>query len=76
MDTKAWYLSKTIWGGILTAVFMLLAVLGRSVSAEDQSFLSGQAMQAVDAIGQLVGIGLTIYGRFKAKTTIGPSPVK
>lgn len=53
---KKWYLSKTIWGVIITFVGM--------VAGKELPDLSSDIIE-------IIGLGLSIYGRFKAEQTIG-----
>ena len=70
METKPWYLSKTIIGSLITAVVGVLALLGYVMPGDSAGFLTDQAVIAVEAVAGLVGVGLAVYGRFKAKTKI------
>ena len=69
MDSKPWYMSKTVWGGLLSIVGIAcpraIAALGGSDAAADQ------IITVVGAGVTLVGGILAIYGRVKASTTIG-----
>jgi len=66
MDTKSWYLSKTIWGAILMIIGLVLNQLGYTLTAEDQATL----VDVVVALASGVGAILTIYGRIKASKQI------
>jgi hypothetical protein len=67
---KNWYESKTIWGGIITAVCGLLAVCGHVIPSASQSALTDSATQIATAIATVVGSALAIYGRLKADKVI------
>ena len=71
MDQKTWYTSKTIWGGIVTLLSVLLSVFGYDVSAEDQAQLSNLIISIVTVVAGAVGGILAIVGRIKATRPIG-----
>jgi hypothetical protein len=75
MDTKQWYLSKTVWASILTVLLAILAMTGVThigsvqvdqVAAEQESILDG-IVQMTLVVSGLVAL----YGRLTAKTKIG-----
>lgn len=67
-NAEPWYASRVTWGAIIAALAPLLGlVLGHAVSAEDQASLGEIAV----AIGTLVGAGLTLYGRWRARAPLG-----
>lgn len=53
---KKWYLSKTIWGVVITFVGMIAGKELPDVSSD---------------IVQIIGLGLSLYGRFQAEQKIG-----
>ena len=62
IDTKPWYLSKTIWGSLVAILASLLGLWDFDVSTEDQARL-------VEMMVQLLGAGggvLALVGRFMA----------
>lgn len=63
---KAWWASKTIWGGLITLLSVVLSVLGYQMTTEDQEILVG----AITAIMGGVGGLLAIWGRVKASKPI------
>lgn len=66
-QTRPWYASKAIWGGILAiAVPLAATVLHVSVSDADTQ----QIAALLAGAGGLVGGALAIYGRIKATRTI------
>lgn len=68
MDSKAWYTSKAIWGGIVAIVAALSsAIFGITLGAEDQEALVNVIATVAGAFGGL----LAIYGRVKASAPIG-----
>lgn len=56
-NEKAWYKSKSIWGGIMTAVGAGAMMVGYDL---------GDPQEFAGAIVAAVGGGLAIYGRIKA----------
>jgi hypothetical protein len=60
-NSKNWYQSKTVWGIVLAALIAVAQMLGVTPEAIPgwlEDFL------------QLLAMGLAIYGRFSAKTTL------
>jgi hypothetical protein len=67
--TKPWYASVTIWGSIIAIAAPLAgAVFHHDIDASTQSDLANWLAGA----GTLVGGGIAIWGRLRARTTIGP----
>jgi len=73
VESKPWYLSKTIWGAVIGVVAGGLALIGHGLSSETQTWLANEVVQVVEAGVTVVGGVLAIYGRVKAETTIGRS---
>ena len=70
-DTKKWYTSKTIWGGLIMMVSTILQVTGIvDITPDEQSTVIEGVLGVVSWIGQLVGAVLAIYGRIKASKSI------
>ena len=68
MDSKAWWLSKGIWGGIVSAVAGILAAIwGVSLSPDDQELVVNLALAVASAAGGV----MAIVGRLLAKKPIG-----
>ena len=65
-DTKAWYESKSVWGGLLAVVAGIAGVFGYAVSPEDQAVLAEAAVSIVSVAGGL----LAVFGRIKASKAI------
>jgi len=68
--TKWWGQSVTIWGTIITALSTVLPAVGPIIGIDITSDLVRQAgeqiVQTVQAIGGLIGLAMTIYGRVRA----------
>ena len=69
-DPKWWGNSMTIWGAIVTGLTNVLPILGPligvDISAEMIRDLGQNATQAIQAIGGIIGILLTVVGRMRA----------
>ena len=69
-DSKAWYLSKTLWGAIVTVASFALSLLNIHIDPQTQQVLINQTWAVASAVGELVGTVLVVYGRIKAKKKI------
>jgi hypothetical protein len=67
-DTKSWYASRTVWGGILAIAVPVAATL-LHVNVTDVDTQQIAALLA--GAGGLVGGAIAVYGRIKASKTIG-----
>lgn len=65
-DTKTWYQSKTVWGGLIAIFASLMQVRGYQVPFHEQLGLTDALASAGSAVGGL----LAIYGRLKASQPI------
>jgi len=70
-NTKPWYTSKAVWGGIVAAAAGVASLAGHELSPETQAFLADQAVAIATSVATIVGGVLAIYGRIKAETKIG-----
>ena len=69
MESKPWYLSRTIWGLIVAAVALLLQWrLGIKIG--DQGMVTDTLVDAASKVAETVGVLVAAYGRIKANTTI------
>ena len=69
-ETKVWYQSRGVWGGLLALVAAILApVAGVTLDAAAQ----GEIVDIIIGASGLVGSAFAIYGRIKASSTIGTS---
>jgi hypothetical protein len=59
---KPWFLSKTIWGSLISASAALATVFGLSIDGQTQAELAEIVVQLTGAVGAL----MAIYGRFAA----------
>ncbi|QDP59291.1 MAG: hypothetical protein Tp136SUR676911_30 [Prokaryotic dsDNA virus sp.] len=65
-DSKKWYQSKSVWGGIVALLAVLLGAFGYSITGDDQSLL----IDSLSIIGGAVGSLVAIYGRVKASKRV------
>ena len=66
-NQEPWYQSRVTWGAIIAGAAPLAGLLGREISAEDQM----QMVSALAALGTLIGVAVTLYGRWRAMKPIG-----
>lgn len=67
METKKWWESKAVWGGIIAVGSAAAGLFGFTVDEATQEQAVGYVMAVVGAAGGL----LAIYGRVKAEKKIG-----
>lgn len=67
--TKPWYLSRTIWGGVIAILSAILGYFGYQIAPEDQEFLIAGLM----GLASFVGGAVAVIGRVKASRQIGPT---
>ena len=74
-DGKWWGHSMTIWGAIITAASTVLPVIGPLIGLDVTPDLvkefGDQVTSVLQAIGGLIGIIMTVYGRTRATTPLG-----
>lgn len=66
LDNKPWYLSRTVWAGLVTLVLSLAGVFGFGSDTVDQGELSELLLQLATAVAGLI----TILGRVAANSRI------
>jgi len=66
-DVKPWYLSKTIWGALVSVGATLGAMFGLPVDSGGQAALTEAILQTVSAVAGIVAI----LGRVGAESRIG-----
>jgi len=71
METKSWWKSKTVIGGMLAALAGGLALLGVRFTPEAVDQTATDVMGVIEAGIAFVGGILAIVGRVKANTKIG-----
>ena len=65
--TKPWWQSKTVWGGLVTLLAVILGAFGYDLGTEDQK----QLVEILSQIAASVGAVIAIYGRLTATKRIG-----
>ncbi|VVT14257.1 hypothetical protein [Rhizobium sp. EC-SD404] len=63
---KPWYMSRSIWGGLIAAAASLGSLFGMTLETGDQAILTEALLQAVSALGAAAAI----YGRFAATSRL------
>lgn len=66
MDSKSWYESKAVWGGLIAVASAAVGTFGVVVDADTQAQIADLIVVGVGAVGGL----LAIYGRIKAGKSI------
>lgn len=66
-ETKPWYLSKTIWGALVSVAATLGGMFGVPVDVGGQAALTDSILQTVSAVAGIVAI----LGRVSADSRIG-----
>jgi uncharacterized membrane protein len=68
MESKAWYLSKTVWCAVIAVAGLVFPKIITALGGTDAA--TDQVLSIVGAIVILVGDVGVIYGRLKATTTL------
>jgi len=72
--SKWWVHSVTIWGALITTLSTVLPVigplLGLDITADLVEQLGESLVAVVQAVGGLIGVIMTIYGRMRATTRL------
>lgn len=63
MNEKPWYLSRAIWGAVISIIAGIAATFGYNVDVASQEQIAAQVV----AMG---GAGLALYGRISATTRL------
>ncbi|MCB1455843.1 MAG: hypothetical protein KDJ48_08475 [Nitratireductor sp.] len=66
VDEKPWFMSKTIWGSLISVAAAFTATLGISLDQAAQSEIADALVQLIGAAGALIAI----YGRLTATDII------
>lgn len=70
METKPWYLSKTVWAALVSAVAAALSLIGHSIDPGTQAVLVNDLTASADLVATVAGI-IAAVSRTQATTTIG-----
>lgn len=65
-ETKPWYMSKTVWGGLIAVAAGAAGAFGYTIAPDDQA----QIVDAVVAVATVVGGLLAVFGRVKASKAV------
>jgi len=63
---KPWYMSRSIWGGLVAAGASLGSLFGLTLETGDQLILTEALLQAIGALGAAAAV----YGRFAATSRL------
>ncbi|MEX6505612.1 hypothetical protein [Jiella sp. M17.18] len=66
-ETKPWYQSRTIWGGVVALIAASAGYFGYDLDPGAHEALTNALISGAGAVGAVVAI----YGRLAAKSTIG-----
>jgi len=69
-ETKPWYTSRTIWGGLATILALVLGFFGYSVDEATKTLIIEQGPALAAGIAGAIGAVLTVWGRLKASKNI------
>ena len=70
MESKPWYLSKTIWGAVIAFLGMACP---KAVAALGGDNATDMVLSIIGGIVTSAGSVLAVYGRYRAQTGIGKS---
>ena len=70
-DSKPWYLSKGVWGGVIASVVGLLGMMGLVFPAQFAELLAADVVTTAEAVVVAMAGVLAIVGRLKAVKKIG-----
>lgn len=65
-ETKSWYMSKTVWGGLIAVAAGAAGAFGYTIAPDDQA----QIVDAVVVVATVVGGLLAVFGRVKASKAV------
>jgi hypothetical protein len=65
-DLKTWYMSKTVWGGVVAILASSANLLGLEIGADDESGV----VDALTALAAAVGGLIAIWGRISARSRL------
>ena len=72
-QTKRWFESAGVWGGIVAALAGVAGLFGYTITPEDQAQIASTASRVAElvlSVGALGGGILSIFGRVRASKTI------
>lgn len=72
-NSKAWYESSGVWGGVVVLVTTVLQT-AQLITMEEANIIIKDAPNALTNLAVSLGAILSIYGRVRATKVIGPKP--
>lgn len=66
VETKKWYASKTVWGGLIAVASATAGLFGVYIDEQTQAQITDLALVGAGAVGGLIAI----WGRIKADKEI------
>ncbi|MBD9371535.1 hypothetical protein IB238_02625 [Rhizobium sp. ARZ01] len=66
-DIKAWYLSKTVWGGVLAIIASIANIAGFGISGAEQAELADGITALLAAAGGIVAVAGRLVAHRKLK---------
>lgn len=65
-DSKTWYMSKTVWGGVVAILASCANLLGLEITPEDER----GAVDGLTALASAVGGLIAVWGRISARSRL------
>ncbi len=65
MDSKPFWMSKTLWGAVAALIGVILPMFGLNVEPAALNRLADSWLQVLDSIMTFGGLALTIYARLR-----------
>lgn len=69
-EMKKWYLSKTIWGGVLMAAGVIAGFFGVEIDETTQEEVAAKIPEIIEYVSGAVGFILVIWGRITASKKV------
>lgn len=70
MDSKPFWYSRTLWGGVMLVLALILGKFGVELGPDEQASFIDQILGVIEPLSALVGSVLVVVGRFKAKKAV------
>lgn len=70
-ETKSWYASKGVWGGIIALASVIAGFFGVQIDESTQAVIVDQITGSAAAVGVIAGAVTAIWGRLAANKQIG-----
>jgi hypothetical protein len=73
-ETKPWWASRGVWGGIILVLSLIIGAFGYSgLTPEEQTVLGDSITNLAAVLGTVIGTILAIWGRIKASKQVTAS---